>query len=71
MKLRELNPILDDNADIIVIVDDGCNEWLYDLSGEDKVQFFDTNGNLTVDFITWDDKYKYDFKIYVSKEAIK
>lgn len=41
MKLRELNPILDDHADILVIVDDGCSEeGLYNVSGKEKVEFF-------------------------------
>lgn len=72
MKLRELNPILDDHADILVVVDDGCSEeGLYDLSGMDKVAFFDTNGDYIVDFITWDENHDYDFVVYVSKEAIK
>lgn len=73
MKLRELNPILDDNADIFVVVDNGSSEEdLYELSGEEKVEFFDTNGDYTVDFITiWDVDHDYDFVIYVSKEVIK
>lgn len=72
MKLRELNPILDDHAEILVIVDNGSSEEsLYELSEEEKVAFFDTNGDYIVDFITWDDVYDYDFVIYVSKEAIK
>lgn len=72
MKLRELNPILDDHADILVIVDDGCSEEsLYDLSGMDKVAFFDTNGDYIVDFITtWDVDRDYDLVIYVSKEVM-
>ena len=73
MKLRELTPILDDNADILVVVDNGSSEEdLYELSGEEKVEFFDTNGDYTVDFITtWDIDHDYDFVIYVSKEVIK
>lgn len=72
MKLRELNPILDDHADILVVVDDSCSEeGLYDLSGDEKVEFFDTNGGYIVDSITWDENHDYDFVIYVSKEAIK
>lgn len=72
MKLRELNPILDDNADILVVVDDGDKkESLYDLSGMDKVAFFDTNGDYIVDFITtWDVNHDYDLVIYVSKEVM-
>lgn len=71
MKLRELNPILDDHADILVIVDNGSGEeWLYDLSGMDKVAFFDTNGDYTVDFITWDENHDYDFVVFVSKEVM-
>ena len=50
MRLKELNPILDDNADILVVVDDGDKkESLHDLSGMDKVAFFDTNGDYIVD----------------------
>lgn len=72
MRLKELNPILDDHADILVVVDDGDNrESLYDLSGMDKVAFFDINGDYIVDFITtWDVDYDYDFVIYVSKEVM-
>lgn len=72
MRLKELNPILDDNADILVIVEDGGNrESLYDLSGMDKVAFFDTNGDYIVDFITtWDVGRDYDFVIYISKEVM-
>ena len=71
MRLKELNPILDDHADILVVVDDGDNrESLYDLSGMDKVAFFDTNGDYIVDFITWDDAHDYDLVIYVSKEVM-
>lgn len=71
MRLKELNPILDDNADILVVVDDGNNrESLHDLSGMDKVAFFDTNGDYTVDFITWDENHDYDFVVYVSKEVM-
>lgn len=72
MRLKELNPILDDNADILVVVDDGNNrESLHDLSGMDKVAFFDTNGDYIVDFITtWDVDHDYDFVIYVSKEVM-
>ena len=71
MRLRELNPILDDHANILVVVDDGDKkESLYDLSGMDKVAFFDTNGDYIVDFITtWDVNHDYDFVIYVSKEV--
>lgn len=73
MKLRELNPILDDHAEILVVVDNGSSEEsLYELSGDEKVEFFDTNGDYIVDFITtWDVGHDYDFVIYVSKEAIK
>lgn len=72
MKLRELNPILDDHAEILVVVDNGSSEEsLYELSEEEKVEFFDTNGDYIVDFITWDDAHDYDLVIYVSKEAIK
>ena len=71
MKLKELNPILDDHANILVVVDDGDNrESLYDLSGMDKVAFFDANGDYIVDFITWDEIHDYDFVIYVSKEVM-
>ena len=72
MRLKELNPILDDNADILVVVDDGDKkESLHDLSGMDKVTFFDTNGDYIVDFITtWDVNHDYDFVIYVSKEVM-
>lgn len=70
MKLRELNPILDDHADILVIVDDGCSEeGLYNVSGKEKVEFFDTNGDYIVDFITRD--RDYDFVVFVSEEVIK
>lgn len=70
MKLRELNPILDDHADMLVIVEDGCSEEsVYNLSGMDKVAFFDTNGDYTVDFITYDEDHDYDFVVYVSKEV--
>ena len=70
MKLRELNPILDDHADILVIVGDSCSEEsLYNVSGMEKVEFFDTNGDYIVDFITRD--RDYDFVVYVSEEAIK
>ena len=72
MRLKELNPILDDNADILVVVDDGDKkESLHDLSGMDKVAFFDTNGDYIVDFITtWDVNHDYDFVIYASKEVM-
>lgn len=72
MRLKELNPILDDNADILVVVDDGDKkESLHDLSGMDKVAFFDTNGDYIVDFITtWDVNHDYDLVIYVSKEVM-
>ena len=72
MRLKELNPILDDHADILVVVDNGDNrESLYDLSGMDKVAFFDTNGDYIVDFITtWDVNHDYDLVIYVSKEVM-
>ena len=72
MRLKELNPILDDHADILVVVDDGDKkESLYDLSGMDKVAFFDTNGDYIVDFITtWDVNHDYDLVIYVSKEVM-
>lgn len=70
MKLRELNPILDDHADILVVVDDGCSEeGLYNVSGMEKVEFFDNNGDYIVDFITKD--RDYDFVVFVSEEAIK
>lgn len=73
MRLKELNPILDDHAEILVVVDNGSSEEsLYELSEEEKVEFFDTNGDYIVDFITtWDVGHDYDFVIYVSKEAIK
>ena len=71
MRLKELNPILDDHANILVVVDNGSSEEsLYELSGMDKVAFFDTNGDYIVDFITWDDAHDYDLVIYVSKEVI-
>ena len=72
MRLKELNPILDDHANILVVVDGGDKkESLYDLSGMDKVVFFDTNGDYIVDFITtWDVNHDYDFVIYVSKEVM-
>lgn len=72
MRLKELNPILDDNANILVVVDDGDKkESLHDLSGMDKVAFFDTNGDYIVDFITtWDVNHDYDLVIYVSKEVM-
>lgn len=72
MRLKELNPILDDHADILVVVDDGdSRESLYDLSGMDKVAFFDTNGDYIVDFVTtWDVDRDYDFVIYISKEVM-
>lgn len=72
MRLKELNPILDDNANILVVVDEGDNrESLHDLSGMDKVTFFDTNGDYIVDFITtWDVNHDYDLVIYVSKEVM-
>ena len=72
MRLKELNPILDDNADILVVVDDGDKKKsLHDLSGMDKVAFFDTNGDYIVNFITtWDVNHDYDFVIYVSKEVM-
>ena len=72
MRLKELNPILDDHAEILVVVDDGDNrKSLYDLSGMDKVAFFDTNGDYIVDFITtWDVNHDYDLVIYVSKEVM-
>ena len=72
MRLKEPNPILDDNADILVVVDDGDKkESLHDLSGMDKVAFFDTNGDYIVDFITtWDVNHDYDLVIYVSKEVM-
>lgn len=50
MRLKELNPILDDHADILVVVEDRDNrERLYNLSGMDKVAFFDANGDYIVD----------------------
>lgn len=69
MRLKELNPILDDHADILVVVEDSDNrERLYNLSGMDKVAFFDANGDYIVDFITtWDYAHDYDLVIYVSK----
>ena len=72
MRLKELNPILDDHANILVVVEDGDKkESLYDLSGIDKVAFFDTNGDYIVDFITtWDVNHDYDLVIYVSKEVM-
>lgn len=72
MRLKELNPILDDHANILVVVDNGDKkESLYDLSGMDKVAFFDTNGDYIVDFITtWDVNHDYDLVIYVSKEVM-
>lgn len=72
MRLKELNPILDDHANILVVVNNGDKkESLYDLSGMDKVAFFDTNGDYIVDFITtWDVNHDYDFVIYVSKEVM-
>ena len=72
MRLKELNPILDDHANILVVVDNGDNrESLYDLSGMDKVAFFDTNGDYIVAFITtWDVNHDYDLVIYVSKEVM-
>lgn len=72
MRLKELNPILDDHANILVVVDNGDKkESLYDLSGMDKVAFFDTNGDYIVNFITtWDVNHDYDFVIYVSKEVM-
>ena len=72
MRLKELNPILDDHAEILVVVDDGDNrESLHDLSGMDKVAFFDANGDYIVDFITtWDVNHDYDFVIYVSNEVM-
>lgn len=72
MRLKELNPILDDHANILVVVNDGDKkESLYDLSGMDKVAFFDTNGDYIVDFITtWDVNHDYDLVIYVSKEVM-
>ena len=72
MRLKELNPILDDHANILVVVDDGDKkESLYDLSGMDKVAFFDTNGDYIVNFITtWDVNHDYDLVIYVSKEVM-
>lgn len=71
MRLKELNPILDDHANILVVVDNGSSEEsLYELSGMDKVAFFDTNGDYIVDFITWDDAHDYDLVIYVSKEVM-
>lgn len=72
MRLKELNPILDDHAEILVVVNNGDKkESLYDLSGMDKVAFFDTNGDYIVDFITtWDVNHDYDLVIYVSKEVM-
>lgn len=71
MRLKELNPILDDHADILVVVDDGDNrEGLYSLYGKEKVEFFDANGDYIVNFITWDDAHDYDLVIYVSKEVM-
>mgnify|MGYP006787422759 FL=1 len=72
MRLKELNPILDDHANILVVVNNGDDrESLHDLSGMDKVAFFDTNGDYIVDFITtWDVNHDYDFVIYVSKEVM-
>ena len=72
MRLKELNPILDDHANILVVVDNGSSEEsLYELSGIDKVAFFDTNGDYIVDFITtWDVNHDYDFVIYISKEVM-
>ena len=69
MRLKELNPILDYHANILVVVNDGDKkESLYDLSGMDKVAFFDTNGDYIVDFITtWDVNHDYDLVIYVLK----
>lgn len=72
MRLKELNPILDDHANILVVVEDSGNKKsLHDLSGRDKVEFFDTNGDYIVDFITtWDVNHDYDLVIYVSKEVM-
>lgn len=71
MRLKELNPILDDHADILVVVDDGDNrEGLYSLYGKEKVEFFNAKGDYIVDFITWDDAHDYDLVIYVSKEVM-
>lgn len=72
MRLKELNPILDDHANILVVVEDSGNKKsLHDLSGMDKVEFFDANGDYIVDFITtWDVNHDYDFVIYASKEVM-
>lgn len=72
MRLKELNPILDDHADILVVVEDSGNrEGLYSLYGKEKVEFFDANGDYIVDFITtWDVDRDYDFVIYISKEVM-
>ena len=69
MKLRELNPILDDHAHIFVTVDEDDKKQSYELTCSDKVAFFDANGDCTVDFITWDEDREYDFVVYVSKEV--
>lgn len=69
MKLRELNPILDDHAYILVAVDENDKKQTYELHCSDKVEFFETNGDYTVDFITYDKRHEYDFIIYVSKEV--
>ncbi len=69
MKLRELNPILNDHARIFVVVDED-EKQSYELTCSDnKVKFFETNGDYTVYFITYDKRHEYDFIIYVSKEV--
>lgn len=69
--MKELNLILDDHANILVVVEDSDNrESLYSLCGKEKVEFFDANGDYIVDFITWDDAHNYDLVIYVSKEVM-
>lgn len=69
MKLRELNPILDDCAKILVILDEDGEEYQCDLTCANKVEFFENDGDYTVDFITYDEDHEYDFKIYVSREV--
>lgn len=69
MKLRELNPILNDHARIFVAVDENDKKQSYELTCSDKVEFFETNGDYTVDFITYDKRHEYDFIVYVSKEV--
>lgn len=69
MKLRELNPILNDHARIFVVVDED-EKQSYGLTRSDKVEFFETNGDYTVYFITYDKRHEYDFIIYVSKEVM-